>query len=223
MKEAMSPVRSEPSHQLIKIRWYNLTSMSEADYLEPYRSKRDFSKTSEPPGSVATSSEGKPRYSIQKHWSKRLHYDLRLEVGGVLKSWAVPKGPSMDTKTKRLAVPTEDHPLEYIDFEGRIPEGEYGAGTVIVWDIGTYENTTRAEGKEVPIGEALERGHATFILSGEKLRGGYALTRTGRGKNERWILVKMKDEFAKAGEDVLEGKPNSALTGRSLEEVAEES
>ncbi|MDF0591910.1 DNA polymerase ligase N-terminal domain-containing protein, partial [Candidatus Methanocrinis natronophilus] len=119
-------------------------------------------------------------------------------------------------------VPTEDHPLDYIDFEGRIPEGEYGAGTVIVWDIGTYENTTRADGKEVRIAEALERGHATFILSGEKLRGGYALTRTGRGKDERWILVKMKDDFAKAGEDVLEGKPNSTLTGRSLAEVEEE-
>ena len=196
--------------------------MSEADNLEPYRSKRDFSKTSEPPGSVATSSEGKPRFSVQKHRSKRLHYDLRLEVGGVLKSWAIPKGPSLDTKTKRLAVPTEDHPLEYIDFEGTIPEGQYGAGTVIVWDIGTYENTTRADGKEVPIAEALERGHATFILSGKKLRGGFALTRTGRGKNERWILVKMKDEFAKADEDVLEEKPNSALTGRSLKEEEEE-
>ncbi|WP_316967612.1 DNA polymerase ligase N-terminal domain-containing protein [Candidatus Methanocrinis natronophilus] len=196
--------------------------LSEADNLEAYRQKRDFSKTSEHPGSAAANSKGSPRFSIQKHRSKRLHYDLRLEVGGVLRSWAVPKGPSLDTREKRLAIPTEDHPIEYIDFEGTIPEGEYGAGTVIVWDIGTYENTTRADGKEVRIAEALERGHATFILSGEKLRGGYALTRTGRGKDERWILVKMKDEFAKAGEDVLEGKPNSALTGRSLAEVEEE-
>ena len=188
--------------------------MSEVDKLEAYRSKRDFAKTREPEGSGGIKPGDKPRFSVQKHRSKRLHYDLRLEVGGVLKSWAVPKGPSLDTKTKRLAVPTEDHPLDYIDFEGTIPVGEYGAGTVIVWDIGTYENTTSAEGKEVPIAEALERGHATFILSGKKLRGGYALTRTGRGKNERWILVKMKDDFAKADEDVLEGKPNSALTGR---------
>ena len=193
--------------------------MSEVENLEAYRKKRDFSKTSEPPGSGATSSEGKPRYSIQKHRAKRLHYDLRLEVGGVLKSWAIPKGPSLDTKTKRLAVPTEDHPLDYIDFEGRIPEGEYGAGSVIVWDIGTYENTTRADGAAVPIAEALERGHATFILSGEKLLGGYALTRTGRGKNERWILVKMKDDFARPDLDILEEEPDSALTGRSVDEV----
>jgi DNA ligase D-like protein (predicted 3'-phosphoesterase) len=193
--------------------------MSQALNLEAYRKKRDFSKTSEPPGSGATSSEGKPRYSIQKHRAKRLHYDLRLEVGGVLRSWAIPKGPSLDTKTRRLAVPTEDHPLEYIDFEGMIPEGEYGAGTVIVWDIGTYENTTRADGAAVPIAEALERGHATFILSGEKLLGGYALTRTGRGKNERWILVKMKDDFARPDLDILEAEPDSALTGRSVDEV----
>lgn len=193
--------------------------MSQALNLEAYRKKRDFSKTSEPPGSGATSSEGKPRYSIQKHRAKRLHYDLRLEVGDVLRSWAIPKGPSLDTKTRRLAVPTEDHPLEYIDFEGMIPEGEYGAGTVIVWDIGTYENTTRADGAAVPIAEALERGHATFILSGEKLLGGYALTRTGRGKNERWILVKMKDDFARPDLDILEAEPDSALTGRSVDEV----
>jgi DNA ligase D-like protein (predicted 3'-phosphoesterase) len=196
--------------------------MSEVDKLEAYRSKRDYAKTSEPPGSGGIKQGDKPRFSIQKHQSKRLHYDLRIEGGGVLRSWAVPKGPSLDTKTKRRAVPTEDHPLDYIDFEGTIPVGEYGAGTVIVWDIGTYENTTSAEGKEVPIAEALERGHATFILSGKKLRGGYALTRTGRGKNERWILVKMKDDFAKADEDVLEAEPDSALTGRSLEEVEEE-
>jgi DNA ligase D-like protein (predicted 3'-phosphoesterase) len=196
--------------------------MSEVDKLEAYRSKRDFAKTSEPPGSGGIKPGDKPRFSVQKHRSKRLHYDLRLEVGGVLRSWAVPKGPSLDTKTKRLAVPTEDHPLDYIDFEGTIPTGEYGAGTVIVWDIGTYKNTTNADEKEVPISEALERGHATFILSGKKLRGGYALTRTGRGKNERWILVKMKDDFAKADEDVLEAEPDSALTGRSLEEVEEE-
>lgn len=196
--------------------------MPEVDKLQAYRKKRDFSRTSELPGSGGITPGDKPRFSVQKHRAKKLHYDLRLDVGGVLKSWAVPKGPSLDTKTKRLAVPTEDHPLDYIDFEGTIPTGEYGAGTVIVWDIGTYENTTSADGKEVSIAEALERGHATFLLSGEKLRGGYALTRTGRGKNERWILVKMKDDFAKADDDVLEREPNSALTGRSLKEVEEE-
>lgn len=196
--------------------------MSENEKLEAYRRKQDFAKTSEPSGSGRKKTEGKPRYSIQKHRSKRLHYDLRLEVEGVLKSWAVPKGPSLDTKTKRLAVPTEDHPLDYIDFEGTIPEGEYGAGTVIVWDIGTYKNTTEADGKPVPMTEALEKGHATVFLSGKKLVGGFALTRTGRGKNERWILVKMKDDFASPDLDILEAEPDSALTGRSVEEVGGE-
>jgi len=196
--------------------------MSKDEKLNAYRQKRDFARTPEPSGSGGKKTKGKPRYSIQKHRSKRLHYDLRLEVKGVLKSWAVPKGPSMDTREKRLAVPTEDHPLDYIDFEGTIPEGEYGAGSVIVWDIGTYENTTEADGKKVPMNEALEKGHATVFLSGEKLQGGYALTRTGQGKSERWILVKMKDDFARPDLDILKEEPNSALTGRSVEEVGEE-
>jgi DNA ligase D-like protein (predicted 3'-phosphoesterase) len=193
--------------------------MSEDEKLEAYRQKRDFAKTTEPSGTDGKKTAGKPRFSIQKHRSKRLHYDLRLEVEGVLKSWAVPKGPSVDTREKRLAVPTEDHPLDYIDFEGRIPEGEYGAGSVIVWDIGTYENTTEADGEEVPMAAALEKGHATVFLDGEKLLGGFALTRTGRGKNERWILVKMKDDFARPDLDILEAEPDSALTGRSVDEV----
>jgi DNA ligase D-like protein (predicted 3'-phosphoesterase) len=204
---------------LIKKKRENVISMSEDEKLEAYRRKRDFAKTSEPSGSGRKKTEGKPRFSVQKHRSKRLHYDLRLEVEGVLKSWAVPKGPSLDTKTKRLAVPTEDHPLDYIDFEGTIPEGEYGAGTVIIWDIGTYENTTKIDEVEVPMAEALKKGHATVFLSGEKLKGGFALTRTGRGKNERWILVKMKDDWARPDLDILEAEPDSVLTGRSVDEV----
>jgi DNA ligase D-like protein (predicted 3'-phosphoesterase) len=204
---------------LIKKKRENVISMSEDEKLEAYRRKRDFAKTSEPSGSGRKKTEGKPRFSVQKHRSKRLHYDLRLEVEGVLKSWAVPKGPSLDTKTKRLAVPTEDHPLDYIDFEGTIPEGEYGAGTVIIWDIGTYENTTKIDEVEVPMAEALKKGHATVFLSGEKLKGGFALTRTGRGKNERWILVKMKDDWARPDLDILEAEPDSVLTGRSVDKV----
>jgi DNA ligase D-like protein (predicted 3'-phosphoesterase) len=204
---------------LIKKKRENVISMSEDEKLEAYRRKRDFAKRSEPSGSGRKKTEGKPRFSVQKHRSKRLHYDLRLEVEGVLKSWAVPKGPSLDTKTKRLAVPTEDHPLDYIDFEGTIPEGEYGAGSVIIWDIGTYENTTKIDEVEVPMAEALKKGHATVFLSGEKLKGGFALTRTGRGKNERWILVKMKDDWARPDLDILEAEPDSVLTGRSVDEV----
>ncbi len=152
--------------------------MSENETLETYLQKRNFAKTSEPSGSGEKKTEEKPRFVVQKHRSKRLHYDLRLEVEGVLKSWAVPKGPSVDTKDKRLAIPTEDHPFDYIDFEGTIPEGEYGAGSVIVWDIGTYENTTKTEGEVAPMADALEKGHVTIFLEGEKLKGGFALTRT---------------------------------------------
>ena len=196
--------------------------LSEDEKLETYRRKRNFAKTAEPSGSGEKRAEEKPRFVVQKHKSARLHYDLRLEAEGVLKSWAVPKGPSVDTKDKRLAIPTEDHPIEYIDFEGLIPEGEYGAGSVIVWDIGTYENTTKIKGEMAPMAAALEKGHVTVNLSGQKLKGGFALTRTGRGKNERWILVKMRDEWARPNSDILEAAPNSALTGRSAEEVAKE-
>jgi DNA ligase D-like protein (predicted 3'-phosphoesterase) len=122
---------------------------------------------------------GMPTFVIQKHAASTLHYDFRLEVAGTLKSWAVPKGPSTDPREKRLAVPVEDHPLGWGDFEGVISEGHYGAGAVIVWDRGTYRNETVKDGEPVPMERALEEGHATFWLEGEKLRGGYALTRVG--------------------------------------------
>ena len=156
-----------------------------------------------------------PRFVIQKHDASSLHYDFRLEAGGVLKSWAVPKGPSTDPREKRLAMPTEDHPLGYADFEGVIPEGEYGAGTVIVWDCGSY----RSLGEE-PIEEALERGHAAVWLEGEKLRGGYALTRIGKGKRERWLLVKMNDEAADRRRNPVSSQPESVLSGKTVDEIA---
>ena len=160
------------------------------DPLKTYREKRDFSLTTEPPG--GSSAPGGGIFVVQKHSSRSLHYDLRLEVDGVLKSWAVPKGPSLDPRDKRLAIETEDHPLEYASFEGTIPQGQYGAGTVVVWDSGSYLNMTQKEGKEISMREALHSGHAAFRLKGKKLIGGYALTRTKRG----WILVKMKDDMA---------------------------
>jgi DNA ligase D-like protein (predicted 3'-phosphoesterase) len=123
-----------------------------------------------------------------------LHYDFRLEVEGVLKSWAVPKGPSLNPKDKRLAVPTEDHPLEYADFEGVIPEGEYGAGTVMVWDIGIFRNITEKKGQPVPLAEAVPHGHVKVWLEGKKLRGGFALTRFKKSPEEAWLLVKADDE-----------------------------
>jgi DNA ligase D-like protein (predicted 3'-phosphoesterase) len=195
-----------------------------SDSLKAYREKRDFERTREPQGGERETSE-KPLFVIQKHDASNLHYDFRLEVEGVLKSWAVPKGPSTDPGEKRLALPTEDHPLDYVDFEDVIPEDEYGGGTVIVWDQGTYRNL-RAEKEEdeaqLSMEESIEDGKVEVWLEGEKLQGGYALIRTGGGDDARWLLIKMKDEHADPDRDVLEEEPHSVLSGRSLEEVAEE-
>jgi DNA ligase D-like protein (predicted 3'-phosphoesterase) len=158
-------------------------------------------------------------FVIQKHDATSLHYDFRLEVDGVLKSWAVPKGPSMNPSDKRLAMLVEDHPLDYGDFEGVIPSGQYGAGAVIVWDRGTYENVTKRKGVEVPMGEALENGHATVWLEGEKIRGGYALTRVAKGQKERWLLVKKRDDAADARRNPVSTQPDSVLSGRSIEDM----
>jgi DNA ligase D-like protein (predicted 3'-phosphoesterase) len=153
-----------------------------------------------------------------------MHFDFRIEVDGVLKSWAVPKGPSTDSSEKRLAVATEDHPLEYADFEGVIPEGEYGAGTVIVWDAGPYKNITEDDnGKEVPIAKALKRGIAEIWLEGKKLRGGYALVHSKvRGNEKSWLLVKMKDDAADARRNPVSTEPKSVLSGRTLKQVRQE-
>jgi DNA ligase D-like protein (predicted 3'-phosphoesterase) len=146
-----------------------------------------------------------------------------LEVDGVLKSWAVPKGPSLDPRERRFAAPTEDHPLNYIDFEGTIPAGEYGAGTVMVWDIGTYRNLTEHKNKKVQPAEAIGNGHVSFWLNGKKLKGGFALTRMSKGgKRERWLLIKMDDEEADARRNPTSSQPRSALTERTLKQIAQE-
>ncbi len=157
-----------------------------------------------------------PLFVIQKHAASTLHYDFRLEVGDVLRSWAVPKGPSTDPRDKRLAMAVEDHSRDYADFEGVIEEG-YGAGAVIVWDTGTYANRTERDGEEVPIDEALDDGHAVVELHGEKLRGAFALTRTG---GRRWLLVKKRDEDADARRNPTSTQPESVLSGRTIEQVA---
>ena len=155
-----------------------------------------------------------PVFVVQKHQATRLHYDFRLEVDGVLKSWAVPKGPSMNPADKRLAVMVEDHPDDYKDFEGTIPEGEYGAGTVMIWDYGTFEV------KEGNAAEALQRGAIKCTLNGKKLKGGFKLVHTSMGgKKENWLLIKEKDASARATPDILEDEPDSAVSGRSLEEI----
>lgn len=194
--------------------------MSE-ESLSDYRTKRDFGSTPEPSGDG--SGPGLTRFVIQKHRASSLHYDLRLEVDGVLKSWAVPKGPSTDPSEKRLAVPTEDHPVDYIDFEGAIPEDEYGGGAVLVWDTGTYENaTTDEDGEQVALDEAIDAGHVSVVLHGEKLSGGYALTRTGSEDDSRWLLVKKDDDEADARRNPTSTEPESVLTGRTLDEIRED-
>jgi len=193
-----------------------------SDKLEEYRHKRDFRSTSEP-GRGSTSGDDGRRFVIHKHNASSLHYDFRLEVGGVLKSWAVPKGPSTDPREKRLAVVVEDHPLEYGDFEGVIPEGEYGAGTVLIWDAGTYRNISHDhDGDDVPLDEALEDGRAAVWLDGEKLEGGYALIRTKRNEGKDWLLVKMDDEGADARRNPTSTEPASVVSGRTVEQIAEQ-
>src|SRR5437016_5726122 len=142
--------------------------MKRKDALETYRKKRDFKRTPEPAGKRVLRKSRRPMFVVQKHDASHLHYDFRIEAVGVLKSWAIPKGPSTNPKDKRLAMPTEDHPMEYGKFEGVIPEGEYGGGSVIVWDLGTYRNLTERNGQEVAIEDALGEGRARLWLDGKK-------------------------------------------------------
>ncbi len=195
--------------------------------LETFKSKRNFRSSPEPGGDDLNLewAEERPVFVIQKHDASNLHYDFRIEVDGVLKSWAVPKGPSTDPKDKRLAMPTEDHPLDYSDFEGVIPEDEYGGGTVMVWDRGSYSNLKEAdEGEEEPmsVSQQVEDGHVTIQLKGQKLSGGYALIRTGDGDDPRWLLIKMDDEGADARRNPTSTEPNSVKSGRSLDEIRAE-
>ena len=152
--------------------------MNKKTTLDQYQERRNFSKTPEPAATIKKRSHKDPIFVIQKHDASHLHYDFRLEIDEVLKSWAVPKGPSTDPGTKRLAMPTDDHPLEYATFEGTIPEGEYGAGTVMVWDIGTFENIKHSKGQLIPMNQCYENGHIEIFLYGKKLKGGYALIRS---------------------------------------------
>ncbi|MET3724821.1 DNA ligase D [Sphingomonas trueperi] len=190
--------------------------MPEPDSLARYNAKRDFAKTAEPAGKVAKGSGN--RFIVQKHDATRLHWDFRLEVDGVLKSWAVTRGPSLDPDEKRLAVRTEDHPLSYADFEGTIPKGEYGGGTVMLWDTGTWEPIPGKSAKD------LEKGHLHFVLHGERMQGEWLLIRLkprGKEKAENWLLRKINDEHAGATDELVEAGLTSVTTGRTMQEIAE--
>ena len=186
--------------------------------LKEYRDKRNFAVTAEPKGAPSgAKSASELLYVIQKHRASQLHYDFRLEWRGVLLSWAVPKGPSLDPSVKRLATHVEDHPVEYGGFEGVIPEGEYGGGTVMLWDRGTW--TPEVE----DVDAALEKGDLKFTLAGKKLRGSWVLVRTklgyGGSAKPQWLLIKHRDRYAST-DDILVEKPRSVLTNRLLAEIA---
>jgi DNA ligase D-like protein (predicted 3'-phosphoesterase) len=196
--------------------------MAGKNQLERYKGKRNFKRTTEPAGAGSGSKRSRV-FVIQKHDASNLHYDFRLAIDGVLKSWAVPKGPSTDPREKRLAVPTEDHPLQYADFEGSIPEGEYGAGPVLLWDKGTYRNlrSEKEKGKQEAASmlESYDDGHIEVWLKGKKIKGGYALIRTRKGGDGRWLLVKMKDGEADARRNPVSTEPESVKSGRTIEEL----
>ena len=194
--------------------------------LTEYRRKRDFRVTAEPRGGMTVPRLGRPlAFVIQKHAASHLHYDLRLEVAGVMKSWAVPKGPSLDPAIKRLAMQVEDHPIEYNSFEGIIPQGEYGGGTVMLWDRGTYEPAELADGDdpERALRAGLHRGRLTIRFYGERLHGVFALVRTGNGdgsEKPQWLLIKRDDEDARPGSDITETARTSVVTGREMDQIA---
>jgi len=191
--------------------------------LDEYRRKRKFSATPEPPGRVRSRSGRSPIFVVQKHDASRLHYDFRLEINGVLASWAVPKGPSLDPAVKRLAIRTEDHPIEYANFEGVIPEGQYGAGTVMVWDKGTY-----SPDGDLSSERQLAKGEIKVVLHGKKLRGGFVLLCPGRpladpGSKTRWLLIKRRDDYADPSWQIEDPALNrSVKTGRTLKEIKQD-
>ncbi len=184
--------------------------------LQEYARKRDFRNTPEPgPGKPVRSDKHSGRFFIQRHNATRLHYDFRLEIDGTLKSWAVPKGPSLDPSVKHLAAMVEDHPLDYGDFEGNIPKGNYGAGSVMLWDRGTFELEGDATGLE-----QIARGDLKFTLHGQKLQGSFVLVHMkNRGKGNEWLIIKHRDDYVQPGWDI-ENFAYSVKTGRTQEEIA---
>lgn len=192
--------------------------------LAEYKRKRDFGKTREPAGRPpARSPKRALHFVVQKHAASHLHFDLRLELDGVMKSWAVPKGPSYDPAARRLAMQVEDHPIEYNRFEGTIPKGEYGGGTVMIWDRGTYEPV--GAGGEAALRDAFDRGSVKIIFHGERLLGEWALVRMKArpGQRHQWLLIKHRDDYAKADFDVVALADTSVVSGRTMDQIANRS
>ena len=185
--------------------------------LAEYNAKRDFTKTAEPAGKVPKARGKALHFVIQKHAASHLHYDLRLELDGVMKSWAVPKGPSLDPSVKRLAMQVEDHPISYNTFEGTIPEGEYGGGTVMLWDRGTYE--AEDGGGADSLRDGYERGDLKIVFHGKRLEGGWVLVRMKRPGRPQWLFIKHRDESASAKRDITADEMTSVTTGRTMDEI----
>ncbi|MCF8106792.1 MAG: hypothetical protein K9K64_15015, partial [Desulfohalobiaceae bacterium] len=220
----LKPREIEP----VRVLNYSEEAASHADIaggLAEYRGKRRFEVTPEPAGTGGNQDKWRSSFVVQKHSAGRLHYDLRLECDGVLKSWAVPKGPSFDPGQRRLAVRTEDHPLAYAGFEGRIPKGQYGAGQVIVWDRGAYSPAGSPDPDEANVSQALEEGKLEVTLQGAKLQGDFVLVRTGRDQQgkEQWLLIKKKDAVANSQVDPLQAEPYSVLSGLWIEDLEDAS
>lgn len=188
--------------------------------LAEYQQKRDFTRTAEPKGRSPVK-RSTLAFVIQKHAARNLHFDLRLELDGVMKSWAVPKGPSLDPAVKRLAMQVEDHPVEYNSFEGTIPAGEYGGGTVMLWDRGTYTFWEEDPDPVERLREGYAKGDFKFELRGKRLQGTWVLVRIKRGDPDKpqWLLIKHRDEFAKPGSEIVGEEMTSVATGRTMDEI----
>jgi bifunctional non-homologous end joining protein LigD len=195
---------------------------AKAQPLSEYHRKRDFTRTAEPRGTVAKGGVAALRYVIQKHAATALHFDLRLELDGVMKSWAVPKGPSLDPSVKRLAIQVEDHPIDYNTFEGTIPKGEYGGGTVMLWDRGYYTYAAADPDPVAQLRDGYAKGDFKFIVEGARLEGSWVLVRTRRGDPDKpqWLLIKHDDEFAQPGFDIVAEETTSVTTGRTMDQIA---
>lgn len=188
--------------------------------LKRYRQRRNFALTPEPEGSVKRNKH-RLRFVIQHHHASHDHYDLRLEIDGVLKSWAVPKGPSYNPSVKRLAIETEDHPLEYARFEGTIAKGQYGGGTVMVWDLGTYTNLKKQYG--LSMSQSYDQGKLEFFLRGKKMKGAFALLRMqSTDASDQWLLFKLHDAYASKKKNPVSTQKKSALTNRTMYQIAQQ-